>query len=173
MSEQGQRAQVNSGISQRSAELVIALLTLAFGLTVVFASYKLGARWASDGPQAGYFPFYVGLFICIGSIANFVACLRVHGSERSRVFVSWQGLQRVVAVLLPAMVYVAGIYLVGIYVSSMLYIAAFMVILGKYRIWKSVAIGFGVSFVLFLMFEIWFQVLLPKGDYNLLSFVGH
>ena len=173
MSEQGQRTQVKSGISQRSAEIAVALLTLAAGLTVAIASYQLGARWGSDGPQAGYFPFYIGLFICIGSIANFVACLRVSQDEKNRIFVNWLGLRRVAAVLLPAMVYVAGIYLVGIYVSSMFYIAAFMVLLGKYPIWKSGIIGFSVSFVLFLMFEIWFQVLLPKGAYNILSFVGH
>ncbi len=173
MSEQGPRTSAESGISLRSAELVVALLTLAVGLTVAIASYKLGARWGSDGPQAGYFPFYIGLFICIGSVANFVACLRVRDGAKPQFFVEWQGLKRVAAVLLPAMVYVAGIYLVGIYVSSMFYIAAFMLILGKYRIWKSVAVGFGVSFVLFLMFEIWFQVLLPKGAYNVLGFVGH
>ena len=173
MSERGSGTSAESGISQRSAELVVALLTLAAGITVAVASYKLGARWGSDGPQAGYFPFYIGLLICIGSIANFVAGLRVNAGAGGRLFVHWAGLRRVAAVLLPAMVYVAGIYLVGIYVSSMFYIAAFMVLLGKYRIWKSVVIGFSVSLVLFLMFEIWFQVLLPKGAYNILSFVGH
>lgn len=173
MSEQGERTQVTSGISHRSAELVVAVLTLAAGLTVTIASYKLGARWGSDGPQAGYFPFYIGLFICIGSIANFVAGLRMSSGENARFFVEWQGLRRVAAVLLPAFAYVAGIYLVGIYVASAFYIAAFMVLLGNYRIWKGLAVGFGVSFVLFMMFEIWFQVLLPKGAYNLLSFVGH
>ncbi len=173
MSEQGGRTPPDSGISQRSAELVVAFLTLAFGLTVAIASYKLGARWGSDGPQAGYFPFYIGLFICVGSIANFVAGLWTKASGSPRLFVSWLGLRRVAAVFIPALVYVAGIYVVGIYVSSMFYIAAFMVLLGKYRLWKSVAIGFGVSFALFLMFEIWFLVLLPKGEYNILSFVGH
>lgn len=164
---------MESGISQRSAELVVALLTLAVGLTVTIASYQLGARWASDGPQAGYFPFYVGLLICIGSIANFVSGLRAGAAAKQKLFVEWQGLRRVAAVLVPALIFVAGVYLVGIYLSAMFYIAAFMVLLGKYRIWKGVAVGFGVSFVLFMMFEIWFQVLLPKGAYNILSFVGH
>jgi len=173
MSEQGGRTPVESGISQRSAELVVALLTFAFGLTVVIASYRLGAHWASDGPQAGYFPFYVGLMICIGSIANFVAGLRVRAAVPTKLFVGWQGLRRVAAVFVPAMIYVVGIYVVGIYVSSLCYIAGFMVLLGKYRLAKSLAIGFGVSFALFMMFEIWFLVLLPKGAYNILSFVGH
>ena len=165
---------MGSGISQRSAEMAVALLTLVIGLTVVIASYQLGSKWANDGPQAGYFPFYVGLLICIGSVANFVACLRnCAATTQPKLFAEWEGLRRVAAVLVPAMVFVAGVYLIGIYLSSMFYIAAFMVLLGKYRIWKGVAVGFGVSFVLFLMFEIWFQVLLPKGAYNILSFVGH
>jgi hypothetical protein len=173
MSEKGERTSVESGISQRSAELVVALLTMVAGLTVAIASYQLGARWGSDGPQAGYFPFYVGLFICIGSAVNFLAGLSMRTAVNTKLFVSWLGLRRVAAVFVPAMFYVAGIYLVGIYVSSLFYIAGFMVLLGKYRLAKSLAIGFGVSIALFFMFEIWFQVLLPKGAYNILSFVGH
>ncbi len=173
MSEQAERASQDSGISMRSAEMVVAAFTLALGMTVLIASYKLGAGWASDGPQAGYFPFYIGLMICIGSIANFVACLRSSASAKSALFVNWLGLQRVASVLVPAMGFVVGIYLFGIYVSSLFYIAGFMFFLGKYRVWKCLAIGFGVSFVLFLMFEIWFKVLLPKGEYNILIFTGH
>ena len=54
-------------LSTRAAEIAVALATLAVGLLVAYASYQLGARWGSDGPQAGYFPFYIGLFICAGS----------------------------------------------------------------------------------------------------------
>lgn len=173
MSEQGERASPDAGISMRSADLVVALLTLAFGLTVVIASYKLGAGWASDGPQAGYFPFYIGLIICISSVANFIVGLRKSEVVKSPLFVGWLGLRRVASLLIPAMVFVVGIYLVGIYVSSLIYISAFMMLQGKYKAWKSLAVGFGVSFVMFLMFEIWFKVLLPKGDYNILSYFGH
>ncbi|MBX3651674.1 MAG: tripartite tricarboxylate transporter TctB family protein [Burkholderiales bacterium] len=161
------------GISQRSAELVVAALTLALGLTVVIASYRLGSGWASDGPQAGYFPFYTGLLICIGSVANIVMALLRAGREGRVLFVSWVSLQRVSTVLIPAALFVGAIHLVGIYVSALFYIASFMILLGRYPVWKSVSVGLGVSVVLFFMFEVWFKVLLPKGAYNILSYFGH
>ena len=77
------------------------------------------------------------------------------------------------AVLLPAIVFVLGVQLIGIYVSSAIYIAIFMVWLGKYPIWKAVAVSIGVSAALYLMFEFWFQVPLPHGSWiNPLEFVG-
>jgi hypothetical protein len=75
--------------------------------------------------------------------------------------------------LLPAIVFILGVQLIGIYVSSAFYIAIFMVWLGKYPIWKAVAVSVGVSAALYLMFEFWFQVPLPHGSwFNPLEFVG-
>jgi len=162
-----------SGVSRRAAEIVVVAFTLAVGITVIVASRKLGASWASDGPEAGYFPFYIGVLICIGSVINFLACLKQPSGKEVPMFVNWQSLGRVVAVLLPAAIYVAGIYVVGIYVSSFLYIAGFMIFMGRYRAWKAFAVSGGVTIVLFLMFEIWFKVLLPKGAYNILGYFGH
>ena len=49
----------------RTAEFVVAGFTFLLGAIVVFDSWRLGARWAADGPQTGYFPFYVGLLLAI------------------------------------------------------------------------------------------------------------
>jgi hypothetical protein len=160
-------------LSTRAAEIVVALCTLAFGLLVAYASYQLGARWGSDGPQAGYFPFYIGVFICIASLVNLGVGIFGKAVARKPPFVDWEALKRILSVLLPAALYVAGIHMVGIYVSSAIYIAFFMIWLGSYRLPKSLLVGFGVSIVMFLMFEVWFQVLLPKGEYNILSYIGY
>ena len=55
-----------------------------FGALVVWDSRRLGSRWASDGPQAGYFPFYIGLIICIASVANLIAALGDRRQGRAR-----------------------------------------------------------------------------------------
>ena len=79
----------------------------------------------------------------------------------------------VLSVLIPAFVYVIGVQLIGIYVSSALYIALFMRWLGHYKWTKSVAIGVGVSAAIFAMFEIWFKVPLYKGTWDPLWFLGY
>jgi len=161
-----------SGISTRAAEIAIALFLMLIGGLVVYDSVRLGIRWLSDGPQAGYFPFYIGLFICISSAVTLVqAALNKAAAEK--IFVEWGQLKLVLMVLVPAALYVLGIQLIGIYVASAVYIAVFMVWLGKYHWVKSVVLGIAVSAAVFVAFEIWFKVLLYKGLYNPLALIGY
>ena len=74
--------------SVRAWEIAIAAIFLAFGSLVVYESRRLGAQWGSDGPQAGYFPFYVGLIICISSVANLYSAVAKSSRSRSSVFVN-------------------------------------------------------------------------------------
>ena len=162
-----------AGISTRTMEIVVAAFLLALGALVVYDSQRLGARWASDGPEAGYFPFYVGLIICISSIVIFAQALFGRASRSRTIFVEWQPLRRVLAILVPALMFVGAIQLIGLYVASAVYIAGFMMWLGKYGWPRSVLVGLMVSAVAFVTFEIWFQVPLYKGAFNPLEFLGY
>ena len=146
----------------KSAEIALALLFLALGAIVIYDSVRLGAKWADDGPQTGYFPFYIGLLICGASLANLVAALAMSGSK-GRTFVEVGQLKLVLAVLVPSAIYVALIGWLGIYVASALFIAFFMRRLGNFAWWKTAAVSIGNSVVFFVIFEIWFKVPLPKG----------
>jgi len=153
--------------SVRLWECVVAALFLIFGSGVMFDSWRIGARWGSNGPQAGYFPFYVGLFIVISALAILYAALKMSREEGGAPFVRWGQLKMVLTILLPSVVYVALIdnpwMGLGIYVPSAIFIAAFMRFLGKYRWITVAAVSIGTMFAFFMMFEIWFQVPLPKG----------
>ena len=154
-------------------EVVVAAALLAFGLLIAFTSRKLGAGWAEDGPQAGYFPFYIGVIIAISSLVTLVTALRGRASRSGETFVERWQLKQVCAVLLPALVYVLVIQWFGIYLASAIYMAVFMVWLGKYAWWKSLLLGIAVSIAVYLMFEVWFQVPLHKGTvYDPLSLIG-
>src|SRR5687768_12011440 len=96
-------------ISTRSVEIAVALILFAFGATVVYDSERLGSSWGSDGPEAGYFPFYIGLIICISSGVNFASAAFGAGARSRKVFVEWQPLRQVAALLLPAALYILGI----------------------------------------------------------------
>lgn len=152
--------------SMRAAELVMAGVFLAFGALVMWDSKRLGSAWADDGPQAGYFPFYIGLFIVVASAANIFRALNL-GEKGRAAFVEWGQLRMVLSVMLPTCVYVALIdnpwFSLGIYLASAVFIAYFMWRLGKYGPAKIVPVALGVVVFFFLMFEIWFKVPLPKG----------
>jgi hypothetical protein len=158
------------GISARTMEIVVALLLLAGGAVVVFDSWRLGARWGSDGPQSGYFPFYVGVLLCIASLATLAQSAR---ADRGKLFVTWERLRPVLTVLVPAGIYVLLVQYIGLYVASAIYIALFMVWLGHYSWLRSIAVGVLLNAAFFLMFEVWFKVPLWKGEWNPLGFLGY
>lgn len=150
-----------AALGEKTAELVVAGFTFALGAIVIFDSWRLGARWVEDGPQTGYFPFYVGLIICFASIVNFATALLA--SKKGKAFVEIGQLKLVLSVLVPSAVFVALVGWLGIYVPSILYIAFFMVWLGKYPWWKAALVSVGTSAFFYSVFELWFQVPLPKG----------
>lgn len=154
--------QAADGVRSNSVEAVVALILLGVGLVTVYESWQLGSRWTDEGPGAGYFPFYIGLVICFASAGIFVQAMRAR-TAASEIFVDGLSFKRVLQVLLPAALFVAAIHFIGVYVASALYIALFMVLLGKYSALKSVAVGVGMSALFFMMFEVWFKVPLFKG----------
>ena len=155
----------SSAIKNSSMEAGVALVTLAIGALVVFDSLRIGAGWGDEGPKAGYFPFYIGLIICIGSLVNLVRGLRDKSGES---FVSKAQARDVLRVLIPMFVYVGAVQFLGLYVASTLYIAFFMRWIGKYGWAKIAAVSLGVSIGFFLVFELWFKVPLIKGPLEVL-----
>lgn len=167
-SHEGER----TGVATNIVDAVVAILIIIMGGVVIYGSRKLGSEWTSDGPGAGYFPFYIGLILVISGIG--VLCQALAGKNKNtEVFVDREEFGRVLSVLIPAAVYVGAIQLIGIYVASAVYIALFMVFLGKYSWLKSVVAALVVNAVFFMMFEVWFKVPLHKGTYDMLSFLGY
>ena len=161
-----------ASVSTRTAEIAVALILFAVGALVVYDSYRLGSKWGSDGPQSGYFPFYIGLLICISSVVTLAQAVSAK-SGAGKPFVLWGPFKRVLTVLLPAALYVLCVKFVGLYVASAIYIAIFMIWLGKYSWWKGVAVGVVINAIFFMMFEVWFKVPLFKGVLNPLGFLGY
>jgi len=162
----------DSVVSVRTMEIVTALMFIIVGIVVMVGSLKLGAKWGSDGPESGYFPFYLSLIILVCSSVTLIQSIRAK-ELAEETFVEREPFRQVMAVLVPAALFVLGVQLIGIYVAGVIYITFFMVWLGKYAVWKALAVGLGVSIVLYMMFEYWFQIPLPHGSlFNPLAIIG-
>jgi hypothetical protein len=160
------------GIATWKVELAVALCLLALGAVITVKSYELGAGWRDDGPGPGYFPFYIGMLICLASAV--VAARAVLPTSRDGgVFVTGAQLRQVLTVLLPSLAFVLAVQYLGLYVGSMLFIGAFMVWIGRYGWLRSAAVGFAVAAIAFVMFEVWFKVPLFKGSLDPLRFLGY
>ena len=155
-----------------TVDAVVAVCLAVIGLVEVIEARRLGAEWTSDGPGAGYFPFYVGLILLISGVAILVQSLRARKGDDS-TFVDSVQLRRVLSVFVPSVIYVGAIMVLGLYVASAIFIALFMIVLGKYSPGKSVVIGVAVNALFFVMFEVWFKVPLFKGALEPLRFLGY
>jgi hypothetical protein len=162
-----------SVVSTRTMEAVVAALVFLFGATFVYQSYKLGFRWGIEGPQSGFFPFYVALIICASSLTVFVNALRGRAGRADQAFVERGQFKQVLSILIPAAIYVLGVQLIGIYVASLIYMALFMRFLGHYPWVKSVLIAVSICVLFFFMFEVWFQVPLYKGTWDATWWTGY
>ncbi len=161
-----------SGMPTNVVEAIVAALVLLMGVGVLAGSWTLGSRWASDGPGPGYFPFYIGIILCVSGLGILVQAL-LGKKKNTEIFVDGVQIRRVLSVLIPALLYVLAVQFIGLYVASAIYIALFMIVLGKYSRVKSIATGVIVAVLFFLMFEVWFKVPLFKGMFDPLRFLGY
>jgi putative tricarboxylic transport membrane protein len=151
-------------IQTRWMELVVAALFVIVGAIVIKDSFRTGFRWGSDGPEPGYFPFYIGLILVVGAIWVAVQTLMSWSKDGGEdTFSTVDEFKLVLKMLIPTVIYVLVLIFMGLYVASILFIAFFMVWQGKYSYIKSFSVGFGVCAILFGLFELWFLVPLPKG----------
>lgn len=162
----------STGVTTNVIEAVVAVCIMVMGAVVIQGSRALGSGWTSDGPGSGYFPFYIGLILCISGAGTLYQAL-FGKNKNTQVFVDSEQLKRVLSVFLPALVYVLAVQFLGLYIASAIYIALFMIILGKYSKIKSMAVALCVVVLFFMMFEVWFKVPLFKGKINLLGFLGY
>ncbi len=113
------------------------------------------------------------MILCISGFGVFFQTFLSKKGRSTEIFVDSEQLKRVLSVLIPALVYVLAIQFIGIYVASFVYIALFMIVLGKYSPLKSVIVALAVCALFFMMFEVWFKVPLFKGKFDPLSFLGY
>ena len=169
---QTEEAASPSVIANNKVDAVVAAILVLVAGVVIYEARRLGAGWTSDGPGAGYFPFYIGLIILVSGLGILFQSL-LSKSRDTDSFVDREQLKRVLSVLLPAMVYVLGVNFLGLYLASAIYIAMFMVLMGKYPVLRSVLLSVAIIALFFMMFEVWFKVPLFKGSLDPLQFLGY
>src|SRR5690242_9007439 len=84
------------GVPTWVMEAVMAVLVLGLGITVLVGSRNLGSGWTSDGPGAGYFPFYIGVILCIAGAGILLQCVIRH--RDTDLFVDTEQMKRVLVV---------------------------------------------------------------------------
>ena len=145
----------------RKAELVVAGMLFGWALSVIYEARKLETGWGLNGPEAGFFPLWLGVALATCSGAIFLQA--VWAGPRAESFVTWEGLKGAFQVATPLAAYIGLLYLVGFYLGSALYIGYYTRVAGRHP-WPAVAgMTLGVPLVIVFLFERWLLVPLPKG----------
>jgi hypothetical protein len=148
--------------SRRAVEIVTYVVLLALAILLGYDNWRSGAGWAKDGPQSGYLPFY--LCVILGGASLFgLAVSFVKRGEAPRTFVTRDQLRRVLQVFVPTLLFCFFTQWLGIYVASFLLIAGFMRFVGRIAVWKSLLTAFVFAVLMFVTFEVAFDVIMPKG----------
>ena len=144
----------------RAADLTTALVLFGLAGIVVFDALRLGIGWSTDGPQSGFFPFWL-------AVIAMVACMAIVAQAARRrdgaAFVMRAQAAPVLKVLGPATGLVVAMQFIGLYVASALYIGLYMRWIGRHAWWLVVVLSIGIPVAAFLIFERWFLVPMPKG----------
>jgi hypothetical protein len=149
-------------VATRSVDIVVSLLLLGLACLLGWDSWRTGMSWADDGPQAGYFPFYLSVLMGAASVYGLVTALIARGAP-SGAFVRRDQFGRVLQVFVPTLLYCIAMQFLGLYVASFVLIAGFMWWIGNIRVWVSLLTAFVFTAAMFVTFEIAFDVLMPKG----------
>jgi hypothetical protein len=144
----------------RVANLITAAILAAAGVLVLADAVRLGTGWGTDGPQSGFFPFWLAVLL--------IGCCLAIAAQAVRLtlpvpFVTRKALGPVLAVLGPAAGFVVLTQAIGLYVASALYMGFYMRWIGRHSWTAVVALGIGFPVITFLVFEKWFLVPMPKG----------
>ena len=156
--------------SNRAVDIVVSLALLAFAALLGYDNWRTGISWDATGPQPGYFPFYLALILagaCVyGTVKEILA-----RKEPSETFVTREQFARVLQVFLPTLAFCLLTQWLGLYVASFLLVAGFMAWVGRIAWWKSLVTGLVFAVLMFVTFEIAFDVIMPKGPVEALF--GH
>jgi len=149
-------------VTSRVVDVAVSLLLLALAALLAFDNWRTGMGWDSTGPQAGYFPFYLSVILgaaCIYGLAKeFLA-----RKQTSEGFVTQEQFGRVLQVFFPTLAFCLATQWLGLYVASFLLVAGFMIYVGRIAAWKSLLTALLFVLVMFVTFDVAFDVIMPKG----------
>jgi putative tricarboxylic transport membrane protein len=150
----------------RILNLLTAAVLMLLSALVIYDALRLGIGWGSEGPQSGFFPFWLAAMLAaIGAVLLLQALL----DRSQKRFVTWERFVPVLKVLLPLAAFIVltdppgpgpGL---GLYVAAGLYLGFYMRWVGRHHWGTVMALALVVPVLTFIIFETWFLVPMPKG----------
>ncbi len=149
----------------RLAEGICATIIFAIGAVVSYESIHYGIGWGDGGPEAGLYPFLLG----VGTVGASAVILgqtlaRWTRDQPSQPFLRPGAWKKVASVAVPAGLMIFLMQFIGIYIAAGLYLAVYMRWIGRHR-WVTVAtLSILIPLAGYVVFWRWFLIPLPEGS---------
>ena len=149
--------------SIRNVEMLVCLLLLAASLRLMMEGWRLGAGWGERGPQSGFFPFSLSLVLALGLVAVLIEAWR--GRDTRPFFAAPEEWIDLLKVGVPSGLAIALTPSLGLYLTSGLYVFAFMAWYGRYPWTRALLGGIAVPVALYLLLRYGFNIGMPMSPW--------
>ncbi len=150
----------------RRAELASVLVLVAVAAVFAWYAQELPIGWVrGSGPGGGFFPFW--LSVIMGAVAVAVGVQELlKGSAPRRAaerFFTEGGLRQVLFIAVPGFIMLALIDVISTYLAAMLFLSYYTRVMGKHSWPIVILVTLAVPTGVFLLFEKFLLIPLPKG----------
>ena len=147
----------------RRAEILCAVALLILAGVVAREAIRLDIGWGGIGPKGGFFPFWLAVLLGASSLVTLIRAVLASNRQAAEPFLTRERLGLVLTVLAPIVFVVPLIEIVGLYLTAFLYLFLYIWWTGR-KSWFVVAtISLVFPLAIYLIFEKWFLIPLPKG----------
>jgi hypothetical protein len=153
----------------RTAEITCGLVLFFLGLLVLWESLELNIGWGLNGPEAGFFPFWLAMGLVISSIFIILEAAVSKKPALNRRFIERAAIIPVLKVAVPAFGMVALTEAIGLYPAALIYLAVYMRWIGKHRWLTTALVSLLIPVASYFIFDKWFLIPMPKGHWQWIS----
>jgi hypothetical protein len=148
----------------RKADIFVALGMMLVGIIALADAIRLGFGWGISGPEAGFFPFYMGLGIFICTLFIVIKAVKTYRKDGpGKPLIPEGGLTRILWILIPAIGVVLLTELIGLHLATVFYLAFNIRVLGKMSWVKVILLSVLVPLSMYIVFDKIFLIPLPEG----------
>ncbi|MBI2364351.1 MAG: tripartite tricarboxylate transporter TctB family protein [Deltaproteobacteria bacterium] len=109
------------------------------------------------------FPFWLAILLAASSLSVIIKALLSREEQSQKPFLTWERTRSVLTVLVPLALVVPLIETVGFYLTAFLYLFLYIWWTGRQPWLTTVAVSVLFPTLIYLIFERWFLIPLPKG----------
>jgi hypothetical protein len=153
----------------RKADIACGLALMFLGGLVLWESLKLKIGWGLNGPEAGFFPFWLAAGLVVCSVIVVLKAFLDRSLYAQKPFVPKGSWVPVIKVALPAFVMVGLTEAIGLYPAAFIYLAVYMRWIGKNRWITTFLVSLLLPVVSYFIFDKWFLIPMPKGRWTWIS----